>query len=158
MNLRHLHFLMAMFAAGGTLGPMALAQSPAPPKPMLSSGVFDWGKLEAKPTRIGARRDVFDAPTPTLGTLECHVTTVNPGEAPHAPHRHPDEELIIVKEGTVDVTINGVTRQAGPGSVVFFASNDLHGLRNNGTVPATYYVLRIVPHDLARPPAAPAGH
>lgn len=157
MNLRTLHFLMALVAVGGSLGTMALAQSSTPPKPMLASGVFDWSKLEAKPTKIGARRDVFDAPTPTLGALECHITTVNPGESPHAAHRHPDEELLIVKEGTVDVTINGVTRQAGPGSVVFFASNDLHGLRNNGSVPATYYVLRVVPHDLARAPAVPAA-
>jgi quercetin dioxygenase-like cupin family protein len=157
MNLARRYFLVAMLTAGSSLGTMALAQSPTPPKPPLGSGVFDWSKLEAKPTKIGARRDVFDAPTPTLGTLECHITTVNPGESPHAPHRHPDEELLFIKEGTVDVTINGVTRQAGPGSVVFFASNDLHGLHNNGTIPATYYVLRMVPHDLPRPAATPAS-
>lgn len=151
MNLRRLHFLVAMFAAGSSLACMALAQTPTPPKPKLGSGVFDWNQLEAQPTKVGARRNVFDSLTATLSNLECHVTTVNPGEAPHAPHRHPDEELIIVKDGTLEVTINGVTRQAGPGSVVFFASNDFHGLRNNGTTPATYYVLRIVPHDLPSP-------
>jgi hypothetical protein len=41
--------------------------------------------------------------------------------------------------------------------VVFFGANDLHGLRNTGSTPATYYVLRIVPHDLPRPAPAPAG-
>ena len=155
MNPGRLHFLMAMVAACSSLGPMARAQTPTPPKPRLGSAVFDWSKLEAKPTKVGARRDVFDAATATLGALECHVTTVNPGEAPHAAHRHSDEELILVKEGTLEVTINGVARPAGPGAVVFFASNDVHGLRNAGGTPATYYVLRIVPHDLPRPPAAP---
>lgn len=155
MKPGHLHFLMAMFAACSSLGPMALAQTPTPPKPLLGSGVFDWNKLEAKPTKVGARRDVFDAPTATLAALECHVTTVNPGESPHAAHRHPDEELLFVKEGTLEVTINGVTQQAGPGAVAFFASNDVHGLHNAGGAPATYYVLRIAPHDLARPAAAP---
>jgi len=148
MNPRRRYFLVAMLVAGGSLSPMALAQTPTPPKPPLGSGVFDWNQLVAKPTKVGARREVFDAPTATLGNLECHITTVNPGEAPHAPHRHPDEELIFIKEGTIEVMVNGVTRQAGPGSVVFFAANDFHGLRNNGTTPATYYVLRIVPHDL----------
>jgi quercetin dioxygenase-like cupin family protein len=147
MNLRRTHFLVAMFAAGSSLALMALAQTPTPPKPQLGSGVFDWSQLVAKPTKVGARRDVFDAPTATLSNLECHVTTVNPGEAPHAPHRHPDEELIVIKEGTLEVMVNGVTRQAGPGAVVFFAANDFHGLRNGGTTPATYYVLRIVPRD-----------
>jgi XRE family transcriptional regulator, regulator of sulfur utilization len=137
-----------MFVAGGSLILMAQAPPPTPLKPPLGSGVFDWNQLVAKPTKIGARREVFDAPTATLGNLECHITTVNPGEAPHAPHRHPDEELIFIKEGTLEVMVNGVTRQTGPGSVVFFAANDFHGLRNSGTTPATYYVLRIVPHDL----------
>jgi quercetin dioxygenase-like cupin family protein len=139
---------LAILVAGSILTLMAQAQTLTPPKHQLGSGVFDWNQLVAKPTTVGERREVFDAQTATLANLECHVTTLNPGEAPHAPHRHPDEELIVVKEGTLEVMINGVTRQAGPGSVVFFAANDLHGLRNGGTTPATYYVLRIVPHDL----------
>jgi quercetin dioxygenase-like cupin family protein len=59
--------------------------------------------------------------------------------------------LVIVKEGTLEVTINGASRTAGPGSMFFFASGDLHGLRNVGEGDATYYVIRIYPHDL--PPA-----
>jgi quercetin dioxygenase-like cupin family protein len=64
------------------------------------------------------------------------------GEASHPAHRHPEEELIFVKEGTLEVSIEGETRKAGPGSVIFYASNELHGMRNGGEVPATYYVLR----------------
>jgi mannose-6-phosphate isomerase-like protein (cupin superfamily) len=128
---------------------------PPPPeqKRFLSSGVFDWGRLDFRPTAVGARGDVFDTPTATLDNLECHVTTVIPGAAPHAPHRHADEELLFVKEGTIEVMINHATMLAGPGSVVFFASGDLHGLRNGGFAPATYYVLRIIPRDLPTPVA-----
>ena len=82
-------------------------------------------------------RDFFEAPTTNLDQLECHVTTLNPGEAPHAPHQHPEEELIIVKEGTIEAMQNGVTKRAGPGSMIFEASNDLHGLRNVGQTPAS---------------------
>ncbi len=135
----------------------ATAQNVPPPKAPVGSAVFSWDALPAKLTKVGARRDVFDGPTATLASLECHVTTVNPGEAPHAAHRHPDEELLFVKEGTIEVTVNGVVREAGPGAVVFFAAGDLHGLRNTGSTPATYYVLRIVPHDLPQPAAAPAS-
>jgi quercetin dioxygenase-like cupin family protein len=83
------------------------------------------------------------------------VTTIRPGDVPHPPHRHPDEEMILIKEGTLEVTINGETQRAGAGSIFFYASNDLHGMRNVGSTPATYYVFRFVtaktPSLAARP-------
>jgi len=113
------------------------------------SKVFDWTKLEAKATSTGARRDVTRAPTPTLDELEIHITTLNPGQAPHAPHRHPEEELMIVREGTLETTQNGIATRVGPGSVIFQASNELHGLRNVGTTQATYHVISWrVPHTV----------
>ena len=109
---------------------------------LLASHAFDWTDLAVRPTRVGERRDVFDSRTLTCTQFECHITTINPGEAPHAPHRHPDEEMILVKEGTVEVTINGASQRIGAGSLVFLGSNDEHGLRNVGDGRATYYVLR----------------
>ncbi|HEU4390282.1 MAG TPA: cupin domain-containing protein, partial [Blastocatellia bacterium] len=52
------------------------------------------------------------------------------------------EEMIIIKEGTVDVLANGQTKTVGAGSVLFFASNQTHGVRNSGKIPATYFVIR----------------
>jgi acetyl esterase/lipase/quercetin dioxygenase-like cupin family protein len=112
------------------------------PSAQLPSTVLDWEKLPVKPTKTGERRELFDSPTATFNNLEGHVTTLNPGETPHAPHRHPDEEMIIIRAGTLEVMINGVTQRVGAGSVFFFASNDLHGLRNVGETQATYFVLR----------------
>jgi mannose-6-phosphate isomerase-like protein (cupin superfamily) len=122
--------------------------SPAP-GPALGSTVFDWSRLPAVPTKVGELRPFFDAATRTLARLESHVTTLDPGQISHAAHAHADEELIIVREGTVEATINGVPHSAGPGSMFFFASHDLHGLRNPGTVRASYHVIRIFPRDLA---------
>lgn len=120
----------------------------------LKSGVFDWTKLTATPTPSGERRDVCRGSTVTLENLSVHISTVKAGEATHAPHRHPDEEMIIVKEGALDVTINGKTDRANAGSIILFASNDLHGMRNAGTSSATYYVIRAV--TTATPKATPA--
>src|SRR5262245_53374875 len=92
-------------------------------KPAMGSVVLDWTALQSKPTKVGERRDLFQSRTVTLDELEAHVTTVNAGEASHAPHRHPDEEMIIVKEGTVEVDTAGEKRTVGPGSVIFQASN-----------------------------------
>ena len=114
----------------------------------LESTVFDWSKTTATPTKAGECRNFFDAATRTLGRLECHATTLRAGERAHEPHRHTDEELIFVKEGRLEVTVNERTEPAGAGAVFFFASMDLHGMRNAGSGRATYHVLRIFPHDL----------
>jgi quercetin dioxygenase-like cupin family protein len=117
----------------------------------LGSTVYDWDALPVTTTGKGARRELMNSPTVTCANLECHVTTLNPGETPHAAHRHPDEELIVVKDGTVEATIDGAATRGGPGSIFFFASNSLHGLRNVGTTPATYYVVRIVTEATPKP-------
>jgi quercetin dioxygenase-like cupin family protein len=140
--------LIGTIAAGMTLVGITLVQSQ---KPLMTSSVFDWNVIEVKTTKTGASRDFFKGPTATLDQLECHVTTLKPGEAPHAPHQHPEEELIIVKEGTIEAMQNGVTKRAGPGSMIFEASNDLHGLRNVGQTPATYYVIKYFPPGTLKP-------
>ena len=129
---------------------VALAQSAA--KPVMHSSVFSWAGFKVAPTKAGSRRACFDAPTPTLARLECHITTLNPGEIPHAGHQHPEEELVIVKEGVLEAVQNGQTNLVEAGGIIFEASNEPHGLRNPGTNQAVYYVIKFVPHDLVKSP------
>jgi quercetin dioxygenase-like cupin family protein len=125
-----------------TAGFCAVVVAAQSKKQVMGSAVFDWNAVEAKSTKAGQRRDFFQSPTATLDELQCHVTTVDPGIASHAPHQHPDEELIIIKEGTLEALVNGRLTTVGAGSIIFAASNELHGVRNVGTTPATYFVLR----------------
>ena len=108
---------------------------------VMRSALFDWNAVPAKQTDVGALRQFFRSPTATLDELELHVTTLKPGVSSHPPHKHPNEELVIVKEGTVEALVDGELRRAGPGSVIFNASNQLHSIRNVGTGPATYHVI-----------------
>ena len=80
-------------------------------------------------------------PTPTLDELEIHISTLAPGKSPHAPHQHQHEELLIVKEGTLETFQSGATRRVGPGGIIFQASNELHNVTNVGPTAATYYVI-----------------
>jgi len=109
---------------------------------VMGSTIFDWNSFKAVPNKTGAVRTVVQQPTATLDELEIHITTLNPGETPHAPHQHPDEELLIVKEGTVEALVNGEMKRVGPGSIIFQASNQLHSIRNVGDSPATYHVIK----------------
>ena len=127
--------------ASAAFSPAAPGQAPSDAPAMLGSAFFDWDKLPVKATPVGALRAVVDAPTPTFGRLEIHATTLHPGYASHPPHHHPQEELILIKEGTLESWINGRRERAGAGSLVFFASHDVHNLTNIGDGPATYYVI-----------------
>ena len=121
---------------------MAQTNSPAPAAPVkLSSTVFDWEKMPVTTTANGVRRAVLDGATATVDKLHCHITTLNPGANSGEPRRHLQEEVIIVKEGTIEATFDGKTQIAGPGSVIFFAANAVTRLRNAGEVPATYVVV-----------------
>lgn len=141
MTRREISFLTLGLAAGALA--TALAQTGGTAEPAkLASGVFTWQSLPVEKTANGERRAVFDSATATVDRLETHVTNVDVGKASHAAHRHPDEELVYVREGVVEATINGVAKLAPAGSVIFYASNDLHGMRNAGDVPVSYFVLR----------------
>jgi quercetin dioxygenase-like cupin family protein len=131
----------------------AHSAAPKANPPQLGSVVFDWDKLVAHPTPKGERREVANNPTRTLERFESHITTLNPGQVSHAPHRHPQEELIILKEGRLEVHLNGQTQEVGPGSVLFFASNDAHAVRNVGTTRATYWVINLATPATHRPDA-----
>jgi quercetin dioxygenase-like cupin family protein len=121
---------------------VALPQTSQAPAAPLRSRVIDWNTLVPTETRTGQRRDVFDAPTGTLDRLHGHITTLNPGQNTGALHRHPQEELVIIKEGTVEVNIDGRKQVAGAGSVVFFGVNENENMTNVGQTPATYLVLQ----------------
>jgi quercetin dioxygenase-like cupin family protein len=129
---------VAVLASSVALCVVALAGERAP---LLRTTVFDWESLSAQPTSVGAVRAVFRGPTATLDELEMHVTTLNPGVASHEPHTHGNEEVVIVKEGTVEWYVAGQWKRAGPGSVFFAASNEPHGIKNVGATPATYHVV-----------------
>ena len=107
----------------------------------LASGVVHVDQLPATPTPVGVRREAFDAPTATVDKTHCHITTLNAGASSGAPRKHLQEEIIIIKEGTVEANWDGQSRVAKAGDVIFFAANAVTHLRNVGTTPATYYVI-----------------
>lgn len=127
----------AAVTAAITAGGLALAQGAS----AKGSWVVDWDSVPAKATESGSVRSLYNGPTATLKSLDVHVTTLNPGAAPHAPHKHPNEEMLIVKSGTIEVLINGEWKKVGPGGVIFLASNIFHGARNTGNEPAVYDVI-----------------
>jgi mannose-6-phosphate isomerase-like protein (cupin superfamily) len=110
---------------------------------VLPAKVYPFSKL---PVRSGAHsqfRPVFQGKTHTGFPIELHETLLEPGASPHPPHHHAHEEIFLVREGSVEVTINGESTTIGPGSVAYMASNVQHGVRNTGSAPAQYFVMAL---------------
>ena len=110
-------------------------------KHVQKSTVYEWAAGDTKPNEWGRVRQVMRTPTPTLDELEIHISTLAPGKSPHAPHQHQHEELLIIKEGTLETFQSGATRKVGPGGIIFQASNEQHNVKNVGDAPAVYYVI-----------------
>ena len=109
----------------------------------INTSVFDWEQMKVEKTRSGERRQILEGKTNAFDYFEIYVTTLSPGNAPHGSHVHADmEELIIVKEGLIEQSINGDKKLLGPGSVILALPGDDHGIRNAGDSEASYYIIR----------------
>jgi quercetin dioxygenase-like cupin family protein len=111
----------------------------------LPSAVFAFDALPATTNAANGNvtRPVLDGLTHTGYKAEVHLTELSPGEAPHPPHRHVHEEMVLMVRGTLEVTIAGKAARLGQGSSAFVASNIEHGWRNVGQDRALYFVLAL---------------
>ena len=88
-------------------------------------------------------RPVFEGNTHERCRAALHETDLAPGAMPHPPHHHVHEEVFLIREGMLEVTISGRTSRLGPGSVAYIASDEEHGIRNVGSGHAQYFVLEL---------------
>jgi quercetin dioxygenase-like cupin family protein len=118
---------------------------PAEAAEPLPSAMVNAGEAEVrKRGDVTTGRLFFEGMTHENIRVELHETILPPGNAPHAPHRHPREEIVIVKEGKLRVDLEGEEpKEVTAGGAVYVASNKMHGWTNAGDSTATYFVVEI---------------
>jgi quercetin dioxygenase-like cupin family protein len=113
--------------------------------PLLQSRVVSMESLQPEGAAPGAKAYVhFNGPTKQLEALASGLVTLEPEAQPHPPHQHPEEEIMIVGEGTGEFFLNGVTTKVKTGDMVFAESNVLHGVRNTGQTRMVFYFIKIM--------------
>jgi mannose-6-phosphate isomerase-like protein (cupin superfamily) len=125
--------------------PALLGANQTEQQPSLPSAMYPFDRLPVHTSSTAATRAVLKGTLATGESVEVHETTLPPGAAPHPPHRHAHSEMWLIREGTVAITVNDATTRLGPGAVGFVSSNDEHGIKNAGLVPAIYFVVAIGP-------------
>jgi quercetin dioxygenase-like cupin family protein len=109
----------------------------------LPSKTYRFEDLPVRVTGPNTARAILKGETHAGCPIELHMTELPPGGAPHPPHHHVHDEMIMIHEGTLEVTISGRSAKLGPGSVAYLASGEEHGWRNVGTTRALYFVLAL---------------
>lgn len=99
---------------------------------------FDMNK--AKETKSGYQYWFADKNFTQENTLKMSI--VAPGKSTHPPHRHPEEELFYILEGTASFYLNGKTVEAGPNTSLYSPPNAEHGISNAGLSDLKYLVIK----------------
>jgi quercetin dioxygenase-like cupin family protein len=138
---------------GAAMIPEALAQSgqqithvdTKTTGPFLKSSVVKADGIQPEGAAPGAKAYVeFNGPTEQLAALASGFVTLELGAQPHPPHRHPEEEIMIVGEGTGEFFLDGTATKVRTGDMIFAEANVLHGVRNTGETRMTFYFIKMM--------------
>ena len=122
----------------------------------LSSGVYDWEKIPAKKIPTGEFRSFFSSSTRSLNSFEITAITQIPGEEGNQFNTGGGfDELIIVKEGKIDIRVKGDQRILGEGSVIVVPQGEEISIINPLTTNAVYFLITFNPLKKAKIPLNP---
>ncbi len=127
----------------GLVLPALAAAASAQESRNLPSRAYVYEELPVKTNGLNHSRAVFNGDNHAGIPVELHMTELAAGQAPHPPHHHVHEEIVMLHQGVLDATIKGETKRVTAGSVLYLASNDEHGWRNPGPGTAQYFVLAL---------------
>jgi mannose-6-phosphate isomerase-like protein (cupin superfamily) len=122
-----------------------VAEAAAAQEIPLPSEFYPFEKLPVRTVGDAQYRAILKGKLATGESLEVHETTLGPHGTPHPPHHHVHTEFWLIREGVVEMTINGRSSRLEAGSAGFAASNEEHGIKNLGDTPATYFVVAVGP-------------
>ncbi len=103
--------------------------------------------LEIKDTRIthepfGEVRMYFEGATDQLKNLTVGSLVLEPGASPHPPHQHPEEELLLIADGSGEILVGDQVKQVSAGAMMYCAGDKLHGIENTGSTPMLFYFYK----------------
>jgi len=143
MTRRDVMMMLPALAAAQAAHAGQAAAAQGPQTTPLPARVYHSSAIPYKGDEKKKARRFFYGPEQTGYNLEMHETVLGPGVETHPPHTHAHQEIIILIEGTVQVSMDGRTETVEAGSVIFYHPDRPHNLRNTGTTPARYYVVEL---------------
>lgn len=97
-------------------------------------------KLTKEP--FGDLRIYYEGSTEQIRSMTAGSLRLKAGMSPHPPHTHPEEEFMVITEGTGEILIDGKTTKVGPGSMMYCGANKSHGIKNTGSGALLFYFYK----------------
>lgn len=129
---------MQSSGAGLLLSAVRLAADPT----KLANSTLSAGQAKVTHEPFGDLAIYFTGSTDQVRSMTAGSLRLKPGMSPHPPHQHPEEEFMIVTEGSGEITVDGNKSDVGPDSMMYCAAGKLHGIVNTGTAPLLFYFYK----------------
>ena len=124
------------------LGLAAVAAAAPPKSSPIPNAVIDRSQTRLNRQKFGEFRTYFNGSTDQLQSAVAGSLLLKPGESPHPPHAHKDEEFMMIAEGTGEIMLEGQVTKVGPGSMMYSAAGKIHGIVNTGEAPLLCYFYK----------------
>jgi mannose-6-phosphate isomerase-like protein (cupin superfamily) len=108
----------------------------------LPNGIVNEAAAKLTKEAFGDLRIYYDGPTDQLKAMTAGSLRLKPGMEPHPPHQHPEEEFMVITEGTGEMVVEGKKSKVGPGTMMYCAGNKVHGIVNTGKTPLLFYFYK----------------
>ena len=95
------------------LGPANFLAQTQEPAAHIPSKVYVFEDLTVHHGDALEYRSLVDGKTVDGCKFSVHESALQPGHEPHPPHHHNGEEMFLMLDGALDVTINGKLSQIG---------------------------------------------
>jgi mannose-6-phosphate isomerase-like protein (cupin superfamily) len=122
-------------------------------KGSLTSRRVSWDEAAPTDAAWGELRAHFEGETYGLRDMLTATAVLKPGQQIHPPHKHAEEEFLIVTEGSGRWHLDGREFPAAKGDAIYAAPWVMHGITNTGTTPLTFVVMKWNTKGVAVPPA-----
>jgi mannose-6-phosphate isomerase-like protein (cupin superfamily) len=77
------------------------------------------------------------------GGVNLKISNINVGNTNHAPHKHADDEILLILEGEAEFTLADEKAIAGPNTSLYCPPNVMHGINRVGDKPLKYLVIKL---------------
>jgi (S)-ureidoglycine aminohydrolase len=106
------------------------------------SDVYAWKNAAVEKTESGSRRVMVNGSATDFASMKITAVSLEKGKSETESVGADFEEMIVVKDGSLKITINGESKTVGRGSVAIVMPGDKRSCSNAADGEATFYVLR----------------